>query len=379
MVLAAGVAAVRVAREVVTPPRKRPQDIDVLGISADGSAIRLARTPDTVVPGRYGLWFSNDSGYLRYGDILEQDAVSVTRRIEKVEFGRVAEARHGRLSGWYYLRPEDLELEVVSVDVPTDGGAAPAWLVPGGAGTDWAIHVHGRGTSRQETLRALPVFHERGYTSLVVSYRNDGDGPPSSDGRYGLGATEWRDVDAALRYALDRGARRIVLMGWSMGGAIVLQTMLRSRHADRVVGIVLESPVIDWVDTLEFQAAQLKLPSVVTRGALRLLDDPRAGRLTGQAAPVGLAQLDLVARADELTVPVLLMHSDDDGFVPADGSHALAAARGDIVTFVPFSVARHTKLWNYDPERWTSAISDWLAARSDAFRSSADEPGARGA
>jgi hypothetical protein len=34
--------------------------------------------------------------------------------------------------------------------------------------------------------------------------------------------------------------------------------------------------------------------------------------------------------------------------IPPYASRALAAACPDIVTYVPFSFARHTKLWNYD-------------------------------
>jgi hypothetical protein len=33
------------------------------------------------------------------------------------------------------------------------------------------------------------------------------------------------------------------------------------------------------------------------------------------------------------------------------------------VTLVPFDVARHAKLWNYDRDRWDGAISSWLARR----------------
>ncbi len=67
-------------------------------------------------------------------------------------------------------------------------------------------------------------------------------------------------------------------------------------------------------------------------------------------------------RAGELHVPILLMHSDDDGYVPVTASRHLAAARPDIVTFEAFAVAAHTRLWNFDPVRWNSAISQWLAA-----------------
>jgi hypothetical protein len=55
------------------------------------------------------------------------------------------------------------------------------------------------------------------------------------------------------------------------------------------------------------------------------------------------------------------MHSDDDGYVPSTPSHALAEARPDIVTLDAFSVARHTKLWNYDAGRWNVDIAAWLA------------------
>jgi len=30
------------------------------------------------------------------------------------------------------------------------------------------------------------------------------------------------------------------------------------------------------------------------------------------------------------------------------------------VTLVPFATALHTKLWNYDEERWSTSISTWL-------------------
>lgn len=359
------VAATMVARTVVTPARRRKQDVEIRSVAPDLSAVTLSGSGDALhVPGRYGLWFSGDDGYARIGDILSVGSDgAVTRAVEAVVWGDLRSATRGRLSGWYYTSPSQLGLEIESVDVPVTGGSAPAWLFPAaGGGGKWAIHVHGRGARREETLRAMTVFHEKGYTSLAVSYRNDGDAPYSDDGRYGLGSTEWQDVDAAVSYAIDHGAEHVVLVGWSMGGAIVLQASVRSPHADSVRGIVLDSPVIDWVETLDFQAGLMKLPMQVTKGALLLLDSGWATGLVGQEAPVGLAGLDFTLRAHELSVPVLLMHSDDDGYVPAGASHQLADRRADIVTFVPFHTAKHTKLWNYEPDRWRDAIANWLDA-----------------
>jgi Dipeptidyl aminopeptidases/acylaminoacyl-peptidases len=354
-------ASAAIARRVVTPDRRKRQDLRILAVADDCSTITLATSADAAVPGRYGLYFSDESGYVRLGDVLSEDGRTVTRAVESVAYGDLPAATRARLSGWYYLRPEELGLPVETVDVPTECGSAPAWLFRAPVDTGrWVIQVHGRGVRRQECLRAVPVFRDAGCSGLVVSYRNDGDAPPSPDGRYGLGSTEWRDVEAAIEYAVEQGATSIVLMGWSMGGAIVLQTAARSRHAETIDGIVLDSPVVDWIPTLEYQAGAMHLPDVVTRGAMRIIDASWAGAVTGQSAPVGLADLDFVARADELSRPMLLMHSDDDGYVPADASRALAERRPDIVTFVPFTVARHTKLWNYDEQRWTTAIAEWL-------------------
>ncbi|KRC51245.1 hypothetical protein ASE16_10050 [Leifsonia sp. Root227] len=365
--LAAGAGAVlimaRVARTVVTPVRKRPQNQSIRAVDPDAGTVTLRETPDSSVPGRYGLWFSEDAGYAKIGGVISREDGSVTRTLESVAFGDLRPGR-GRISGYYYLEPSELDYRVESVTVETELGEAPGWLFPPEPGEDtghWVIQVHGWGATRQEGLRAVRTFHEQGYTVLLASYRNDGDAPNSADRRYGLGGTEWHDIDAALRYAADHGASSIVLMGWSMGGAVVLQTVTRSTATDLLRGLILESPVIDWIDTLEYQARMLRLPDPITQGALRLIESTWGGPITGQAAPIDLTSMNFVARAADLSLPTLILHSDDDGFVPSTASRALAEARSDIVTLVPFATALHTKLWNYDEERWKTSIADWLA------------------
>lgn len=388
VVLGAAVATaagtVGVARRAITPERSRREDTEILAVAEDLSAVTLAVNPDTVLRGRYDLWFDGGRGHARLGRVLARSGAGVVRAIERIDYGDLRSAAAGRIGGWYFVDPAEVggsvhSVSVHSLSVRTAEGEAPAWLFPASdgdgagdladgdqSGTDWAIHVHGRGAERREALRAVPVFAEHGYTSLVVSYRNDPNAPPSASGRYGLGSTEWRDVDAAIGYAIASGAKRVVLMGWSMGGAIVLQTLARSAHRDAIVGVVLDSPVVDWVDTLDYQAREQHIPAPMALAAMRLLDAPWARRLTGADGPIGLPELDFVARADEVTVPVLLLHSDDDGYVPATASKAFAAKRPDIVEYVAFQTARHTKLWNYDEERWTTSVGGWLVRLAEA-------------
>lgn len=359
-----GALVLRIAREVVTPsPRKH--DTDVIAVDTGAQTIELARTPDTELPGRYGLFVDGTPGYVKLGAVLQADATSVRRKLlTQIDPGAQVGRRAG-FSGYYYLAPGELHLPYESELIGTPAGPCPAWLFPAES-TTWVIQVHGRGATRSECLRAVPVLHAAGLPVLITSYRNDGEGPRTRPGSYGLGSTEWRDVDAAIGYALRHGAERILLMGWSMGGAVVLQTLMSSAHVDAIAGLILDSPVVDWRSVLRFQAKEMKLPDPLPQLAMEALGQPWAARLSGADQAIPFDDLDMVSRAAELDVPILLLHSDDDGFVPSDASHALAKARPDLVTMPIFTGARHTKLWNYDQNRWTDAITDWLGAQGFA-------------
>jgi alpha-beta hydrolase superfamily lysophospholipase len=347
-----------VARRVVTPMR-RPTDTEILAVDTGAQTIELQRTLDTELPGRYGLFTTGTYGYVKLGAVLSADGRSVRRKLlTQIEPGARVD-RAAAFSGYYYSSPSELHLRWENVLIGSPAGPCPAWYFPASSST-WVIQVHGRGATRAECLRAVPVLHAAGLPTLVVSYRNDGEAPRTRAGAYALGASEWRDVDAAMAYALRHGAERVLLMGWSMGGAVSLQAAVTSGHRDRIAGIILESPVVDWRTVLRFQARLAGVRAPLPELAMSALQRPLTARLSGADEPIPFDRLDMVARADELTAPILILHSDDDGFVPADSSHALQEARPDLVTMPRFTVARHTKLWNYDQTGWSTAITDWL-------------------
>ncbi|WP_353113600.1 alpha/beta fold hydrolase [Microbacterium sp.] len=353
------VAVFATARRVVTPG-PRQNDTEILAIDTGAQTIELTRTPDTELPGRYGLFTTGTYGYVKLGAVLSADAAHVRRKLlTQVDAGARVD-RAAAFSGWYYSSPSELHIPWQSVLIGSPAGPCPAWLFPA-EGSTWVIQVHGRGTTRAECLRAVPVFHSLGLPTMVVSYRNDGEAPRSRGGSYALGASEWRDVDAAIAYALRHGADRVLLMGWSMGGAIALQTAVSSGNRQAIAGLVLDSPVVDWRTVLRFQARESGLRDPLPSLAMSALSASWSAKLGGAEEAIPFDRLDMVSRAAELRVPILILHSDDDGFVPADASHALAEARPDLVTMPPFSVARHTKLWNYDQAGWTSAITGWMA------------------
>lgn len=353
------------SRSVVIPARKNWNNVRILSYNSQEKTITFEAHQDTLLPGKYSLWFSSDNGHARIGDIISRGEKTVTRSVDAVDYGRLETARRGRLGSWYFLTPHVFGYPVHDVLIETEFGQAPAWFIPAENPNEkrWAILVHGRGVRRAETNRAVPVLHDCGMNILQISYRNDADAPQSNDGRYGLGDTEWRDVDAAISYARQQGASEIFLMGWSMGGAIVLQASARSENASMIRGIILDSPVISWKNTIIFQGQSKRIPALISKTALAAIGNRWGKPLTGQSQPVDFDRLDWVSHAQELTIPMLLLHSDDDGYVPVDASRLLAEARPDLVRFVPFSVARHVRLWNYDPQKWNDAIKQWLSER----------------
>ena len=360
--VASAFVAGRLARRVVTPT-ERVADTRILALDTAAQTITLSRTDDTSLPGRYGLFTSGTENYLKLGTVLAQSETAVTRKLlTHIDVDAELDAE-AAFSGWYFDRPEQLQIPFTNEVIGTSIGPCPAWLFPAPEETSrWVIQIHGRGSARSEALRAVPLFRDLGYTSLAVSYRNDGEAPRSKRGTYTLGATEWRDVDAAVSFAIRRGAREIILMGWSMGGQIALQLDLNSAHREKIVGLVLESPAVDWSEVLRYQAGLLHVPKPVISFALSALSSDWGAPVRGQGERIPLDRLDIVSRADELKHPILVLHSDEDGFVPSGGSHALALARPDLVTLEVFDTARHTKLWNYDQDRWSRAITEWVEA-----------------
>ncbi|MFF1880567.1 alpha/beta hydrolase family protein [Pseudarthrobacter sp. NPDC058196] len=297
---------------------------------------------------------------------MDEDARAgtVTRLVERVDSGNLYGARAGIWSGYAYSAPEQLGLPFEHVVVPVTDGMAPAWkFVPetaGPASSTWAIHVHGMGGKRAGALRGVPVANQLGLTSLVVSYRNDGDAPPSNDARYSLGQNEWLDLEAAIQFAVDNGAERLVLFGWSLGGSMAMRAADLSIHSDRIVGLVLVAPVLDWRVTLTANGSSSGLPGPVTRLGLRMLGTGAGRWVTGLAQPIDLSTLDWVARAGELKKPTLILHGAGDKSTPVAVSERLAELRPDLVQLERFDVPGHSLEWNGDTEKWEASVMSFV-------------------
>jgi hypothetical protein len=255
-------------------------------------------------------------------------------------------------------------LPYADVDIEGELGPMPAWLIPrpgqpvsnardGDSRGAWAIVVHGINSDPRCGLRVAPALRRAGYTQLLITYREDLGAPESPDGLHHMGQTEWLDLEAAVRYALDHGARRLVLVGYSMGGALVTQLMEKSRLADRIDALVLDAPVFDWKRTIEFNATEMGLPGLAAIPVEWAI---------GARIDADWDSLDAIRHTQDFALPILLFHGTDDDVVPIATSDEFAEELPGRVTYYRVPDAGHTESWNVGPALYERRVRDFLEA-----------------
>jgi uncharacterized protein len=350
LMLLAAVAAVswHFSSTVLVPDHSSaPADVTVKAL-APGRVV-LSRSDATLRPGVYGLEWSG--GHAIVEAVLGSDSHTVTRRVRAVR-GRLAPGTKVALDTSVYRGnpAQALGLAFASVEVPDELGPMPAWLIPG-SGDTWAIVVHGLDGDREDNLRIVPTLHADGLPTLLITYREDAGAPAGPDGLHHMGLTEWRDLQAAARYGLSHGARRLVLLGYSMGGAIVTQFMERSPLARTVAGLVLDAPALDWKAILSFNATEMGLPSFAATPVEWMI---------GARIDVSWGALDAVDHTAAFHLPILLFHGRQDEVVPISTSDAFARALPRWVTYYRVPRANHVESWNVNPSLYDRRLTMFL-------------------
>ncbi|MFI6350894.1 alpha/beta hydrolase family protein [Streptomyces sp. NPDC050560] len=358
-VLGAGAAAVAAGRLAGgaalgrRPGRTLPSGPRLTVHAAGEGRITLTRHLASLRPGVHGL--TGESAHAVVGEVLDDGGPrapdTVVRRLLRVTGGALEPGARVRLTPQVHVGDPATALGIDHEDVTLPGelGPLPAWFVPG-ARDVWVITVHGLGTTREHPMVVMELLHRLRPHVLDVSYRGDAGAPAAPEGLGRLGETEWHDVEAAVRHAVRRGARRIVLHGWSTGATMALYTAAFSKHRDLVTGLVLDSPVLDW------------------RATVRAL--ARAGHVPGPLLPLavraaeGRTGLDghLVADAAERTraLPTLVIHGPGDHIAPFGPSRRFAERPGALTGLHTVYDAAHAAMWNAAPERYEETLRRFL-------------------
>jgi pimeloyl-ACP methyl ester carboxylesterase len=220
------------------------------------------------------------------------------------------------------------------------------------------VVAHGfTGDADRPHVRRIAEAFTRYGAVVTFSFRGHG----ASGGRSTVGDREVLDLAAAVAWARELGHRRVVTVGFSMGGSVVLrQAALYDRHGDlHPDAVVSVSAPARWY--YRGTAPMRRLHWLVTRPEGRVVS--RYGLRTRihhrHWDPVPLSPVEAVPRI--APTPLLVVHGEQDGYFPVDHPRMLAAAAGD-----------HGELWlepgmghaeHAATDVLLRRIGDWAAAR----------------
>jgi uncharacterized protein len=341
------------------PPPELSERVIAVKRRADHTIVSLAPSPGTTKYGTYGAYWSGGEALL--GPVLNESSTTVERELLR---GLTPPSSVG-ISFVFGQDPMSLDrLPYSEVVVHTELGTAPAWYIPAApsSGSDvpentWVIAVHGSNANRRQFLRFIPELHRCGVSVLDITYRNDVEAPGSPDHLLHLGLKEWRDLDSAVQTARAMGAKHVVLFGGSMGGAIVLQYLVRAEGSRSIAAVVLEGPMLSPKSMIEFIAMQhhLPMPGLMSWVAI-LMTNARLGE--------DIRQIDAARSPRASYPPMLIMQGLNDRIMPSEATSRFVAnlrSNGNKVQYVEFPKAEHGGVWNSDPIRTDKTLGDFLS------------------
>ena len=130
-------------------------------------------------------------------------------------------------------------------------------------------HGFSKGTAQEDWRPFVPALVSRGYTVLTFNFRGFCDSKGCSEGSIELGKN-WRDAMAAVAFMKTRGAKKIFLIGASMGGLAVLRAARMPGVDAFRCGVARDSAV-----SLEVLRRGTRKQTTLTPARLRQIDEPK--------------------------------------------------------------------------------------------------------
>ena len=213
------------------------------------------------------------------------------------------------------------------------------------------ILFHGyRSMAVRDCCGGLALARKLGFNVLAVDQRAHGN----SDGNtITFGVLERRDCKSWADFVTQRFGSDIpiLLSGLSMGAATVLMAA-DLNLPENVVGIIADSPYSTPKAIISKVCHDMRLPPKLAWPFVRC-----AARIFGKFSIESISATDAVRRSN---VPILLLHGEDDRFVPCEMSHAIADACRCPATLHTFPEAGHGLCYMTDHHRYEQVTVDFL-------------------
>ena len=204
-------------------------------------------------------------------------------------------------AGWYNGTPATVQEIWLPVGDATPAERIQAWWWPAeDPGAPVVLYLHGVRWNLTGHVNRMSQLRRFGFSVFAIDYRGFG----KSDGDLPSEATVYEDARAGWKWVVERepDASRRYIYGHSLGGAVAVDLAANvSNTPASARGLIVESSFTS-------------LPELVSESGYGWL-------------PIMVSQkFDSVAKIPKLSMPVLIVHGEDDRYVPAQLSSALYAA-----------------------------------------------------
>ena len=232
-------------------------------------------------------------------------------------------------------------------------------------GAPLEIQFHGyHGSALRDFAGGHKIARESGRNVLLVDVRAHGK---SGGHLITFGIRERRDVKAWADYAAERFGKDtpIFLVGASMGAASVIMAA-DLPLPDQVAGIMADSPYSSPEKIIRTVIAKQHGPEKLFWPMLY-----RMGKMTG----FDLKESSAETAAAKTDLPILLIHGEEDRFVPAYMSEEIRAAAGEKARLELFPEAAHVTSFLTDEERYTEICRSFADRAVRAFEEKRQKAG----
>ncbi len=192
---------------------------------------------------------------------------------------------------------------------------------------------------------------QMGHNVLLVDQRAHG----KSDGRtISFGILERRDLLCWVDYAINRFGEntKILLYGVSMGGATVLMAS-ELELPENVKGIIADCPFVKPLDVILHVGKKTSFPRVLIKPFAIL-----GARICGG---FDLLETDGVQAVRNTKVPILILHGENDHYVPCEMSAEALEANPAMVRRFTFPGAAHGISYLTDTDRYHKIVREFVS------------------
>ncbi|MCA9188285.1 MAG: alpha/beta hydrolase [Pirellulaceae bacterium] len=241
--------------------------------------------------------------------------------------------------------PSDLPFQTLTLESQS-GAQVAAWYLPGESSGATVVLLHPFRGNRRTMLPRARLFHERGFSVLLVDLQAHGE---STGKHITVGYLERYDVQAAVAWARQqRPDDRIGVLGVSLGGAAAL--LGSPLNVDALVVESVYPTINEAVDNRI--AMRTGVFSKILTPVLLCQLKPRLGITTDDLRPI-----DHIADCD---CPILVACGDNDRHTTLDETQHLFASAGEPKQLFIFEGAEHEDLQRFDPEKYNHSIVSFL-------------------